>query len=136
MCWFCYTCVRVCVIVSFFIGFQLVCAFYELCYSRPFSLSAMSTVHMIFVSWWSKLFSHFIVMKTFSDLTERGINPVFLYLWSELWEIFIHIIFGLLVFPLDCFLKKHAFRVYLKSSHICCGRHFIWFSIPHNKAPI
>ncbi len=79
-------------------------------------MSAISTVRKICVSWWSRLFSHLIVIKTFSDLTERSINPVFPYLWSELWYIFSQNIFGLLVFPLSCFL-------YLKSSHLLWKTH-------------
>lgn len=75
-------------VFAFFIDFQLVCEFYELCYSRLFTMSAISTVRKICISWWSRLFSHLIVIKTFSDLTERSINPVFPYLWSELWYIF------------------------------------------------
>ncbi len=105
-------------------------------YSRLFTMSAISTVRKICVSWWSRLFSHLIVIKTFSDLTERSINPVFPYLWSELWYIFSQNIFGLLVFPLSCFLQEYVLCVYLKSSHVCCGRHMIWFSIPYNKASV
>lgn len=89
----------VCVFVCVLYRLSISCKFYELCYSRLFSISAISTVHKICVSWWSRLFSHFAVMKIFSDLTERGINPVFPYLWSELCYIFIQNIFCLLVFP-------------------------------------
>ncbi len=33
-------------------------------------------------------------------------------------------------------LQKYVLCVYLKSSHSCCGRHLIWFSIPCNKASV
>lgn len=33
-------------------------------------------------------------------------------------------------------LQKYVLCVYLTSSHSCCGRHLIWFSIPCNKASV